>query len=335
MENPKVSIIVPIYNVEKYLPRCIESVLSQDFRDYELILVDDGSPDQCPQICDEYAKKDNRIKVVHKKNGGLVSARLAGFKEALGEYVMHVDSDDYLLPSAISTLYNEAKEGDYDVVKSRPLREDEKGKRWQECYMINDGKILDTETYILDMLHNHISPYLHSSIYRRTIFSQDIFEKVLKGGISIGEDWVTNMLVSERVNKALVIDQSVYVYFWNNSSMMSSTIISPQLGERVDNVLSDFYSKCSSLIRYEHEVKKIVGLIMANFFWEIPYNIKWHNDILKFISNHRNRDYIKTLVASKFLRFIDCKMLFKLYSRSYSYMSFLLKWKGKRRQVVS
>lgn len=67
MENPKVSILVPIYNVEKYLPRCIESVLSQDFKAYELILVDDGSPDQCPQICDEYAKKDSRIKVVHKK----------------------------------------------------------------------------------------------------------------------------------------------------------------------------------------------------------------------------------------------------------------------------
>ena len=121
MENPKVSILVPIYNVEKYLPRCIESVLSQDFKAYELILVDDGSPDQCPQICDEYAKKDSRIKVVHKRNGGLVSARLAGFMEARGEYVMHVDSDDYLLPSAISTLYNEAKEmGCENVVCTGP-----------------------------------------------------------------------------------------------------------------------------------------------------------------------------------------------------------------------
>ena len=153
MENPKVSILVPIYNVEKYLPRCIESVLSQDFRDYELILVDDGSPDRCPQICDEYAKKDSRIKVVHKRNGGLVSARLAGFMEARGEYVMHVDSDDYLLPNAISTLYNEAKEGDYDVVKSRPLREDENGKRWQENYMINEGKILDDESGLPHLAH--------------------------------------------------------------------------------------------------------------------------------------------------------------------------------------
>lgn len=335
MENPKVSILVPIYNVEKYLPRCIESVLSQDFRDYELILVDDGSPDQCPQICDEYAMKDKRIKVVHKKNGGLVSARLAGFKVARGEYVMHVDSDDYLLPSAISTLYNEAKEGDYDVVKSRPLREDDNGKRWQESYMINDGEILDTETYILDMLHNHISPYLHSSIYRRTIFSKDIFEKVLSGGITIGEDWVTNMLVSERVNKALVIGQSVYVYFWNNSSMMSSTIISPKLGERVDNVLDEFYNKCSSNIRYEHEVKKIVGLIMANFFWELPYNEKWYHAICEFLESPTNRDRIKTLVDSRYLHFIDSKFLFKLYSRFYSYMTFLLNWKGKRRQVVS
>ena len=75
--NIKISILVPVYNVEQYLPRCIESVLVQDFHYWEMILVDDGSPDKCPQICDEYAEKDNRIRVVHKPNGGLVSARLA------------------------------------------------------------------------------------------------------------------------------------------------------------------------------------------------------------------------------------------------------------------
>ena len=83
--NTKISILVPVYNVEQYLPRCIESVLTQDFQDWEIILVDDGSPDKCPQICDEYAKKDKRIRVVHKVNGGLVSARLAGFEASVGK----------------------------------------------------------------------------------------------------------------------------------------------------------------------------------------------------------------------------------------------------------
>ena len=92
----EVSIIVPIYNVEKYLPRCIESILAQTFTDFELILVDDGSPDRCGEICDYYKKKDKRVKVIHKENGGLSSARNAGINIAIGDYIGFVDSDDYI-----------------------------------------------------------------------------------------------------------------------------------------------------------------------------------------------------------------------------------------------
>ena len=99
------SVIVPIYNIEKYLKRCIDSVISQSFSDYELILVDDGSPDNCPDICDAYAEKDERIKVIHKENGGLVSARQAGIRVATGEYVFHLDGDDALLPDALLNAY--------------------------------------------------------------------------------------------------------------------------------------------------------------------------------------------------------------------------------------
>ena len=97
------SIIVPIYNIEKYLTRCIESVLDQSFGDYELILVDDGSPDRCPVICDEYAEKDPRIKVIHKKNGGLVSARQAGIQIAQGDYIFNLDGDDAICPDALES----------------------------------------------------------------------------------------------------------------------------------------------------------------------------------------------------------------------------------------
>lgn len=115
-EKYKVSIIVPIYNVEKYLLRCLNSLLNQTLRDIEIILVDDGSPDCCPQMCDEYAKKDARIKVIHKKNGGLSSARNAGLDIARGEYVAFVDSDDYTSCIAYETLYNAALDEQLDVV---------------------------------------------------------------------------------------------------------------------------------------------------------------------------------------------------------------------------
>ena len=110
------SVIVPIYNIEKYLPRCIDSVLAQSFDDFELILVDDGSPDNCPKICDEYAVKDARIKVIHKENGGLVSARQVGIKKAVGDYVFHLDGDDAVCNDALESAYKIINETNADIV---------------------------------------------------------------------------------------------------------------------------------------------------------------------------------------------------------------------------
>ncbi len=107
---PEISIIVPVYKVEPYLRRCVDSVLAQNFTDFELILVDDGSPDNCPAICDEYAEKDDRVKVVHKKNGGLSSARNAGMAVASGKYYLFCDSDDYVSPRWCESLYVAAME---------------------------------------------------------------------------------------------------------------------------------------------------------------------------------------------------------------------------------
>lgn len=105
MKEPLVSVIVPCYNVEQYLPKCIDSILNQTYKNLEVWLVDDGSPDQCGAICDEYAKKDARIKVIHKKNGGLADARNVALDVMTGEYVVCVDSDDYISPTHIEGLY--------------------------------------------------------------------------------------------------------------------------------------------------------------------------------------------------------------------------------------
>ena len=109
---PEVSVIVPVYNMEEYLPRCIESILAQTYRDFELILVDDGSSDNSGNMCDEYALKDNRIKSVHKENDGVSSARNCGLQVAEGKYILFIDSDDFVDPSYIGELL-ENKEYDY------------------------------------------------------------------------------------------------------------------------------------------------------------------------------------------------------------------------------
>lgn len=113
----KISVIVPIYQVENYLRQCLDSILTQTYRELELILVDDGSPDACPQICDEYAAKDTRVKVIHKKNGGLSDARNAGIAAATGDYVMFVDGDDWLADKMdIACLAERAEESVADVI---------------------------------------------------------------------------------------------------------------------------------------------------------------------------------------------------------------------------
>ena len=115
-DMPKVSIVVPVYNVEKYLDRCIDSLVNQTLKDIEIILVDDGSPDNCPQMCDAWACRDSRIKVVHKENGGLGSARNAGLAEITGKYVAFVDSDDFVELNTYSVLFDATQGEQCDVV---------------------------------------------------------------------------------------------------------------------------------------------------------------------------------------------------------------------------
>ncbi len=112
----KFSIVIPCYKVEKYLHECVDSIINQSYKDFEIILVDDGSPDRCPQICDEYTKKDKRIKVVHQKNAGLACARNAGIKIAKGEYLICIDSDDYMLDEHVLQKLDTKTVSNPDVV---------------------------------------------------------------------------------------------------------------------------------------------------------------------------------------------------------------------------
>ena len=127
MDNPLISIIVPIYKVEKYLSKCVESIVHQTYENLEIILVDDGSPDRCGKMCNEYAAKDSRIKVIHKINGGLSDARNVAIDIAKGEYITFVDSDDYVLPDYIESLYVNLKKYDADISVSLLKTVNEKG----------------------------------------------------------------------------------------------------------------------------------------------------------------------------------------------------------------
>lgn len=156
--NPTLSVIIPVYRVEDYLVRCVESVLTQDFRNIEVILVDDGSPDRCPEICDELSKKDERIKVIHKQNGGLSSARNAGISSARGKYLLFLDSDDQWAPGKLNEVMHSVKQADSDILILNSIN------------LYDDGTLMKTEC----------PPYMKPGV---TIYPiNEIYEHLIKNG---------------------------------------------------------------------------------------------------------------------------------------------------------
>jgi glycosyltransferase involved in cell wall biosynthesis len=151
---PKVSVIVPVYKVENYLKRCVDSICNQTLSDIEIILVDDGSPDKCPQMCDEFAKSDSRIKVIHKQNGGLSSARNAGIHAATGKYLGYVDSDDYVDGEMFKRLYECAEKYQVDFVMEDYLQESDDGTFKEKSLDIREG------LYTKEDIRNEIYPIL-------------------------------------------------------------------------------------------------------------------------------------------------------------------------------
>ena len=211
---PKISIIVPIYNVEKYLPRCIDSILAQTFTDFELILVDDGSPDNCPQICDEYAKKDNRIKVIHKENGGVSSARNIGLDISNGKYLSFVDPDDIINTKYLDLLYNSIDDADF--VYCEFIRFTDK------C---NFNELLNSEfdVYTKENVYNCI--YFWSAInpiWNKLIKKETIGNLRFDNSLKNAEDTLFNFELLKRSHKVIHIRNELYGYFMRNDGAIGS-----------------------------------------------------------------------------------------------------------------
>ena len=211
---PEISVIIPVYKVEQYLCQCLDSILSQTFTDYECILVDDCSPDNCPEICDEYAAKDKRFRVIHKnKNEGLSAARKTGMQSVKTEYVTHVDSDDWLPADALELLMIAANKPGIQMVIGNVCRVTLKGSLIKEFPQMNT--LMEPMTYFF--LHGCVS--LWGKLYKTELFN-DI-------GISpyqIGEDAITNVQIFRKLKNHEIINlhSVVYNYRSNQLSMLGN-----------------------------------------------------------------------------------------------------------------
>ena len=234
------SVIVPIYNIEKYINRCIDSVLSQSFTDFELILVDDGSPDRCGAICDEYAKKDQRIQVIHKKNGGLVSARQAGIKVASGDYIFHLDGDDAIVFDALESAHNIIRETNADIVSfSYNLSIDNEIKDKVED-LVHEGLYNKTEIegkifpkLLSDKNMNHIFYFLWGKAIKRELATKH--QMSVNPAISLGEDLSCIVPCYLEANTVFMSKKAIYLYTIRNDSI--STDFKTHQITQIENVI--------------------------------------------------------------------------------------------------
>lgn len=207
----KISVIVPVYKVEKYLDQCVQSVLDQTFTDFEVWLVDDGSPDACPAMCDAWAARDGRIKVIHKKNGGLSDARNAALDVCTGKYITFVDSDDYLALDMLQTLYADALHTDADLVISQMQVIDEAGAAIpypEPGYHLEQARFLSEEAFwdTFESAQGIDMVQVHHRLYKRDLFAEMRFPKGL-----IHED---NYVMTDTVRQCQIIRYLNYTGYY-------------------------------------------------------------------------------------------------------------------------
>lgn len=279
-----VSVIVPIYNVEQYLPRCIESILAQTYKNFELILVDDGSPDKCPEICEKYAEKDNRISVIHKINGGLSDARNAGLDIAKGDFITFVDSDDMIAPNAIEILLNAFKESNADIVIT--TRYNVFSEQNKICLTANSGdlRIVNPNEAEKTIFCENTRWEAWGTLYKAELFENEEFPVG-----KLYEDLALVPLIVLKANKVCFADTAIYYYFRRTDSIMADSKV---------RVKIDLLEICKMLIdKMNHTIEnsQMLADINAGILSELSLRVELAENNISV-----NKDFIYQ--SRKFIR---------------------------------
>lgn len=245
--NPLISVIVPVYKVEKYLHRCIDSILAQTYENIEVLLIDDGSPDQSGAICDDYQAKDSRVRVFHKENGGVSSSRNSGLREAKGDYIGFVDADDYISPEMYQSLLNLIEQNKADIAICGYQKEIDKDKfepYWKDKVQIS----LDRNEMISNLLTNHYyTCAVWSMLFRKSFISNIAFDERIKHN----EDLLYIYEAMKLAGKAMYISEPYYYYCTTDGSattsgfsdaMMDVVYVSEYILEDIKNRIPELYS---------------------------------------------------------------------------------------------
>lgn len=217
--KPLLTVVIPVYNVEKYLNRCIESILLQEWKNYDILLVDDGSTDRSPQICDDYVKAYDFISVIHKENGGLSEARNTGISQAKGEYVYFPDSDDWLEPDAFMALAEVLESQKFDIISFN--REFVKG---EEDAIVSEPEVTQVfkgkDAFVQMLKHSYITGFANDKIYRKSLF---IDNNILFPKGKYYEDLGTNYKLFLSAKKVYATNQKYYHYLIDNPDSITQS----------------------------------------------------------------------------------------------------------------
>jgi glycosyltransferase involved in cell wall biosynthesis len=264
MKNPTISVIVPVYNVEKYLDECIQSIVSQTFKDIEIILVNDGSTDSSGLICDQWMQKDERIKVIHKKNGGLSSARNAGIDAAQGKYIIFVDSDDYWIGTdSLAHLYDTAEKFDADVVRGEYIVENEKGERINTIAKnksVYSNKLLDSATFYINCIAGENYSWLF--LFKRDAFKESRFDE----DVIFLEDTDFNISFFSSQHRCIYTNIEFYIYRKRSNSILTTPRISNLSGMLN---LSDVFQKYSKQCDDIQLKKEFSNKAIMYYYWTL------------------------------------------------------------------
>lgn len=280
-----ISVIVPIYKVEPYLDRCVRSIVNQTYKNMEIILVDDGSPDNCPAICDEWAKKDSRIKVIHKLNGGLSDARNAGLAVARGELISFVDSDDWIDINMLHTLFKVMQGKKADIVECGVKYIDEIGHTLRIRSCVSAVVELDKVGALKELVKETIVyQTVWNKLYKASVIKGIVFET---GKLNEDDFWTYQ--VFDNLNKLVVINNPLYYYSQRTSSIMGTgyTI------RRLDGLIARFQR-----MEYLQKYPETADFTKARILGDCMYHLQ---TALKYLSKEEQKlvcDYIKGKLKS-------------------------------------
>lgn len=302
-----ISVIVPVYNVENYIRQCVDSILNQSYSNLEIILVDDGSTDNCPSICDEYANLDSRVKVIHQINGGQSSARNLALDISRGEYISFVDSDDYLHPAMFDIILSNMRDSGSDIGMCARFILTEKGCR--ESYFLPNSNIYDKASALKLILSDRIGSQPWDKIYRRKCFDNIRFPEG-----RVYEDIGTTYLAFNQSNKFCYIHTPLYYYRLNNQG----TSLTERPNKIIDTFLS-FYERLKFAEKTMPDMNdKCLELAFGTAMGAINYYLRFHHKeelqriphIRTFLNEYRDTIFSDHLIPK------SRKLLMSLYLRN-------------------